>query len=211
MDENGHRLPEVAGRSPCFGKQGLEQRLLAARRAPPQDGDRHQLHVMAGILDRGADDTLEDERVAMARARRFRQRGDPVEKEMAVAGGQAGAAHFLAQHQQIRVARFLQDVIDRAARVEAQFAEAAGKHARPYPRIKQAGGDPVEITAERSHVDHASVRRRMSGRDDAGRLYYQAKSGNNDELLHHEALPKLTTTWPAVGVAPTNSTTPPRR
>ena len=55
VDEDGKQLPERADRLPGLGEQGLEYRVLFAGLASPEYRYRHQLHVEAGVGERGSD------------------------------------------------------------------------------------------------------------------------------------------------------------
>jgi hypothetical protein len=160
VHEDGDELPERAGRGPGVGEEQLEDRAFLVRRAAPEDGHRHQLHVQLRVRPHGFDQAYEARGMLEAVALQGRGIVAAGEEEQravflqwcplhgAQRARQAGLAGFRLQHQQVGEEARLQHIADRPGGIDLQLFQVFRQYGGAHEHIEEFARDEQEDVAE---------------------------------------------------------------
>ena len=170
VDQHRQHVPQSADLLPGFGKQRLQYRILLAGFASPKYGDRHQLHIEAGIGEsrphhrhehwRGADARIRHQATAfvMRKKEERSRRAEGLVPHRVQGAWQAQLPALVIEHQQIGKVSLVEDVANRQIALQVERFGGFRKHPRPRPQIKHPAQDVQRPSGEIQERQSAHVR-----------------------------------------------------
>ena len=137
LTSTAQKFAEAPDQYPVFGEQQAPQTRLLARRAAPENRDRHEIHVVLGIGGRRGHELHQVARGARAQLEAGLFRGRQAE---------LGADH--AEHRQVGLALALQDVAHGPRPRREHCGGIVGFDGHPHPTADELADQPVPSLAQ---------------------------------------------------------------